>query len=323
MTVSRTSLAACCTPAWSHWRNSLTAACRPSARDHPEQTLVIDRGKVARRCPRRPRTRTRAGTPFGSAPWPAQPSDAAETQTSTEGNPPSKWAPTPIAQPAGTPDREQQGYPVASRHLADLGLHRTYKRRDRSTARHAARYPPPRPASHHRHRPLLCSSAHASTPPAGRHPARSGHTERESAYPATLRPPIAALKFSRTPASGDQCHFTDRVDGREPAGGIGSDCSDHALTLTSPTTMIKARVLRSRRLYLCGDHHYYDPLGLPLSSARFRHRLIRTVFADEAAQTGLPCSATRPCTRATSRTPQGPAAPDPEPGLADMAFTVT
>lgn len=87
--------------------------------------------------------------------------------------------------------------------------------------------------------------------------------------------------------------------------------------------MIKARALRSYRLYLCGDHHYYDPVGLPLTSTRFHHRLIRAVFADKAGQTGLPCSVIRPCARASLRTPQGPAAPDPEPGLADMAFAVT
>src|SRR5205807_7157510 len=114
----------------------------------------------------------------------------------------------------------------------------------------------------------------------------------------------------------------DRIDGQKPVGGIGSGCPDHALTLTSSPTMTKVRALRSRRVVLHADHHYYDPIGLPLPSARLHHRLIRTVFADEAGQTGLPCSAIRPCARATPSTPQGPAAPDPEPGLADMAFTV-
>jgi hypothetical protein len=86
--------------------------------------------------------------------------------------------------------------------------------------------------------------------------------------------------------------------------------------------MIKVRALRSHRFYLFGDLHYYDPIGLPLNSTRFHHRLIQVVFADKAAQTGLPCSAIRLCARASFHTPQGPAAPDPEPGLADMAFTV-
>jgi hypothetical protein len=87
--------------------------------------------------------------------------------------------------------------------------------------------------------------------------------------------------------------------------------------------MIKAGALRFWRVVLHADHHYYDPLGLPLRSVPFRHRLIGPVFADEAAQTGLSCSAIRPCARASLPTPQGPAAPDPEPGLADMAFAVT
>ena len=87
--------------------------------------------------------------------------------------------------------------------------------------------------------------------------------------------------------------------------------------------MIKAGALRSRRVVLHADLSYYDPLGLPLTSAPFRHRLIGPVFADEAGQTGLSCSVIRPCARASLNTPQGPAAPDPEPGLADMAFAVT
>ena len=52
-------------------------------------------------------------------------------------------------------------------------------------------------------------------------------------------------------------------------------------------------------------------------------RHIRTIFADEAGQTGLPCSANKPCAPASLSTPQGPAAPDPEPGLADIAFAET
>ncbi len=43
--------------------------------------------------------------------------------------------------------------------------------------------------------------------------------------------------------------------------------------------MIKARALRYRRFYLSAGHHYYDPVGLPLPSARFHHRLIQAVFA--------------------------------------------
>jgi hypothetical protein len=43
--------------------------------------------------------------------------------------------------------------------------------------------------------------------------------------------------------------------------------------------MIKVRALPSRRVMLHADHRYYDPLGLPLPSARFHHRLIPAVFA--------------------------------------------
>lgn len=108
-----------------------------------------------------------------------------------------------------------------------------------------------------------------------------------------------------------------------PGGVTGPDHPDHALTLTLGARAIKAGVLRSRRVILHADPHYYDPLGLPLASVRFRRRLIRTVFADEAGQTGLPCSAIRPYARASLPTPRGPTVPNPDQGLVDMAFAVT
>src|SRR6202162_340325 len=107
-----------------------------------------------------------------------------------------------------------------------------------------------------------------------------------------------------------------------PGGVTGSERPDHALTLTLGARAIKAGVLRYWRVVLHADPHYYDPLGLPLPSARLRHRLIRTVFADEAGQTGLPCSVIRPYARASLPTPQGPAVPNPDQGLADMALGV-
>jgi PAS domain S-box-containing protein len=121
----------------------------------------------------------------------------------------------------------------------------------------------------------------------------------------------------------DRCHPAGWDDGLLPTGGIGPQHDGHALTLTSAATTIKAGALRSRRVVLRADYHYYDPLGLPLPCAGLRHRLIPAVFADKAGQTGLPCSVIRPCARASLPTPQGPTASDPQPGLADMAFAVT
>ena len=43
--------------------------------------------------------------------------------------------------------------------------------------------------------------------------------------------------------------------------------------------MTKVRVLPSRRVVLHTDRRYYDPLGLPLPSPGFHHRLIPAVFA--------------------------------------------
>src|SRR5256885_9370116 len=57
----------------------------------------------------------------------------------------------------------------------------------------------------------------------------------------------------------------------------------HALALTPIPDVTEVGALPTSRWY-------YDPVGLPLRSARLHHWLIRTVFADEAAQTGLSCS---------------------------------
>ena len=109
-----------------------------------------------------------------------------------------------------------------------------------------------------------------------------------------------------------------------PIGMVGpQQMHGQALTLASYTGAIKVGVLGSQRVVLHADLNYYDPVGLPLASARFRLRLIRAVFADEAGQTGLPRSVIRPCARASLHTPQEPAAPDSEMGLADMAFAVS
>ena len=46
------------------------------------------------------------------------------------------------------------------------------------------------------------------------------------------------------------------------------------LARTSIATTTEVRALRSRRVVLHADPHYYDPLGLPLPSARLHHWLI-------------------------------------------------
>jgi len=90
-----------------------------------------------------------------------------------------------------------------------------------------------------------------------------------------------------------------------PVGVDGPGGPGHALALTSISGVTEVGALPSHRVPP-GDLRYYDPVGLPLPSVRLHHRLIRTVFADEAGQTGLSCSVTKPCTRAAPRTPEGP-----------------
>ena len=62
-------------------------------------------------------------------------------------------------------------------------------------------------------------------------------------------------------------------------------------TLTLIPSATKAGTLPSDRVVRRGHRRYYDPLGLPLRTTRFRHRLIRARAAlTRAAQTGLSCS---------------------------------
>src|SRR5258708_19725361 len=72
-------------------------------------------------------------------------------------------------------------------------------------------------------------------------------------------------------------------------GVVGRGGPRHALALTSISGVTEVGALPwcSRRRV---SPKYYDPVGLPLRSARLHHRLIRAVFADKAAQTGLSCS---------------------------------
>src|SRR5215211_3209745 len=72
-------------------------------------------------------------------------------------------------------------------------------------------------------------------------------------------------------------------------GVVGPGGPGHALALTSSTSVTEVGALPSHRVPP-GDRRYYDPVGLPLRSPRLHHRLIRRVFADKAAQTGLSCS---------------------------------
>jgi hypothetical protein len=74
---------------------------------------------------------------------------------------------------------------------------------------------------------------------------------------------------------------------------------------------------------LHADQRYYDPIGLPLPSKDFHHRLISLVFARQGQADGPLLFRTRLCARAASRTPRRPARLAPDPGLTDMAFAVT
>ena len=104
-------------------------------------------------------------------------------------------------------------------------------------------------------------------------------------------------------------------------GVVGPGGPGHALALTPISDVTEVGALSSCRVPP-GDQRYYDPVGLPLASARFHHWLIRAVFADEAGKTGLSCSEPsrayvplpvprRDSTRGMSGTPVGRALSSP------------
>src|SRR5688572_13819139 len=76
------------------------------------------------------------------------------------------------------------------------------------------------------------------------------------------------------PAS-ELSHFVRRL---RPAGVFGSGLAVHALALTPFTDTTTPGTLPSGRVVRRGHLRYYDPLGLPLHSARFRRRLIRATL---------------------------------------------
>jgi len=74
-------------------------------------------------------------------------------------------------------------------------------------------------------------------------------------------------------------------------GVVGTGAAGHALARPCVLDVTTAGALPSRRVLRRDDCRYYDPLGRPLRTSRFRHRLIRgAVPRPRAAQTGLSCS---------------------------------
>jgi hypothetical protein len=92
---------------------------------------------------------------------------------------------------------------------------------------------------------------------------------------------VAASHHGDTPYSGNSVTlvpvtpYTTSVDVNP--GWL--DRAVPALALTFSASVIKVRVLPSRRVMLHADQRYYDPLGLQLPSAGLHHRLIPAVFA--------------------------------------------
>src|SRR3989442_14066692 len=88
---------------------------------------------------------------------------------------------------------------------------------------------------------------------------------------------------------------------------VGPGGPGHAFARASVSSLTKVGALPSGRVLLHAPCRYYDPVGLPLRSARFHHRLIRSVFDwTSIGADGSLLSRTRLSARATPPTPEGP-----------------
>ncbi len=229
-----------------------------------QQLLLVDRAEIVPDVGLRDPHRVRVGTRPGCAQAPAAPTAWAKTVGDLQKvgledrlqHQPRRLLTDPVA------DRRDAQRPHTTIWLADR--HAPHRRRTiRALTKSTLSSPSIRSTPYsstsasvtNRRRPRPGSYAPASTPPTGRHSDRSGHTERENGDPGTAwHMPIACAEVLAHPHQWPQLHhFAGRDDGREPAGVVGSDNADHALTLTSTARMIKAGALRSRRVLLHAD----------------------------------------------------------------------
>ena len=208
----------------------------------------------------------------------------------TAGNPPRRSVPAPASPPAAPPCPAPWVSPAAASRPAvsrsppaapatgdtplpggHHAVHATCGPRHR---------PPPRPTSSDPPRPRpcsLCTRSHAS------HRTSTLQTRSNRAWKRRPEDCLAAVHSARCSSR------TFTTDGLKPvaattglearSGLLDRDGPGHALTLTRSAHVIEVRALPSRRVVLHADHRYYDPLGLPLPSKGFHHRLIPLVFA--------------------------------------------
>ena len=120
----------------------------------------------------------------------------------------------------------------------------------------------------HRRPPRPCSASPASTPPAGRHSCRCGRTARGNGDPAAAwpRPTVGVGVVALCRAACARRGGWDRSCRPCPRAYLLRR-HDHR---RGPSLRPRCSSRRPRR--------YYDPLGLPLRSARFRLRLIRAAL---------------------------------------------
>jgi hypothetical protein len=100
-----------------------------------------------------------------------------------------------------------------------------------------------------------------------------------------VAPPDVVMKgvepTTRMPLGCDEelaLEATDVIDGLAPTGVIRSGGPDHSRARTCCARVTKVGALPSGHVLLHAHPRYCDPLGLPLRTARFRHRLIRAAL---------------------------------------------
>jgi hypothetical protein len=113
-------------------------------------------------------------------------------------------------------------------------------------------------------------------------PGRHGHTGRGNAAPQTAWPQPIACAAVVVLSPGTAVLRQAPIPALRQAPTRRGDWTGQ--TRPCPRACPRRRrdqseALPSRRVMLHADRRYYDPLGLPLPSARFHHRLIPAVFA--------------------------------------------
>ena len=207
-------------------------------------------------------------------------------------NPPRRWAPAPASPPSAPPGLAPSGCPAAS---LPIGLRDVPAPAPRAagTCLLAAQS---RSSSRSRSTPYCSTSASvwASTPAAPWFRLTRFHASARTSLlaDAVIQRMEAATRLPLGSSPESALELSHFVDGRAPAGVVGTGLAGHALALTSTSDVTTAGALPSGRVLLRGHHSVLRPPRTPAAQRSLSPSAYTSRFAvTTAAQTGLSCSA--------------------------------